>query len=153
MGVDATAKQYKREPGPGGDRGSKPALSRARTASKSLSPGFLALARSLDALLVQPIAVLPQTPSDLIKPFKLGVRPEIEALRRPEVSEAKLAAALRSYAKSVAYQSALARHGSMRHELNGTPVELVSDEDRQSAARDLQARREKWARQRAAAAG
>ena len=88
---------------------------------------------AINALLTQPIAVLPAKLGDPVRPFALGLWNEIRALLRPEISVSTLRKAMATYVHARSYQIAVARPGSFRHDINGEPVEPVSDEDRMDA--------------------
>lgn len=93
----------------------------------------LTAAKAINALLTVPIAVLPQKEGDIIRPFRVGIGEDIRMLLRPEIELKELRKALRRYAYSAQYLQALSQDGSMRHEINGEPVEPVSEEDRAHA--------------------
>ncbi|WP_192800959.1 hypothetical protein [Brucella tritici] len=44
----------------------------------------LEAAKAINALLTVPIAVLPQAEGDIVRPFRLGIGADIEALLRPD---------------------------------------------------------------------
>ncbi|MFK0276090.1 ProQ/FINO family protein [Ensifer sp. NPDC090286] len=88
---------------------------------------------AINALLIRPIAVLPAKVGDPIRPFALGLWSEVRLLLKPDVSVSALRKALATYVHARSYQVAVARPGSMRHDINGEPVEPVSDADRLDA--------------------
>jgi len=88
---------------------------------------------AINALLIRPIAILPTELGDPIRPFALGLWNEIRPVLRPDVSVSALRKALATYVHARSYQMAVARPGSQRHDLNGEPVEPVSDADRLDA--------------------
>lgn len=99
--------------------------------------------RAINALLETPIGLLPSKLGEPIRPFRVGVGAEIVARRRPDVPDRECEKALRSYARSFAYRLAIAQPGSMRHDIDGNPVEPVNDTDRQHAQRSIRASRGK----------
>lgn len=103
---------------------SNPVLAREREVAKT---------EAINALLTRPIAVLPAKIGDPIRPFALGLWDEIRPLLKPEFSVTALRKAMATYVHSRSYQRAVARPGSVRHDINGTPVGPVSDADRLDA--------------------
>lgn len=110
--------------------------------TKSLKGKFgLVLARerevakceAINALLTRPIAVLPAKVGDPIRPFALGLWNEIRPLLKPDISVSTLRKTMSIYVHSRSYQVAVARSGSLRHDINGEPVDPVSDADRLNA--------------------
>ncbi|MBD9653142.1 ProQ/FINO family protein [Ensifer sp. ENS09] len=93
----------------------------------------VAKTEAINALLIRPIAVLPSRVADPIRPFALGLWNEIRPLLKPDVSVSALRKALATYVHARSYQIAVARPGSMRHDIDGEPVEPVSDADRLDA--------------------
>ena len=77
-------------------------------------PAILARAQALNALLVAPIGVLPVAVGDTLRPFQVGLGPEILARRRPEVAVNVCERAIRDYVRSFSYRHAVAQPGSMR---------------------------------------
>ena len=114
-------------------------------------PAVLARAQALNALLIAPIGVLPAALGDPMRPFQVGLGPEILARRRPEVAVKVCERAIRDYVRGFSYRHAAAQPGSMRYDLDGNPVEPVSDKDRHDMQRSCEVDQEK-ARQRKAAA-
>ena len=115
-------------------------------------PAVLARAQGLNALLVAPIGVLPAALGDPIRPFQVGLAPEILARRRPEVAVNVCERAIRDYVRSFSYRHAVAQPGSMRYDLNGNPVELVSEKDRHDMQRNYEVDRERTRQRKAATA-
>ncbi len=105
----------------------------------------------LDALLVAPIGVFPAVLGDPLRPFQIGLGPEILARRRREVAVNICERAIRDYVRSFSYRHAAPQPGSMRYDLDGNPIEPVSDKDRHDMQRACEADWER-ARQRKAAA-
>lgn len=115
-------------------------------------PAVLARAQALNALLVAPIGVLPVAVGDTLRPFQVGLGPEILARRRPEVAVNVCERAIRDYVRSFSYRHAVAQPGSMRCDLDGNPVEPVSDKDRHDMQRNCEVDRERTRERKAAAA-
>ncbi|MGF3027762.1 ProQ/FINO family protein [Methylobacterium aquaticum] len=113
-------------------------------------PAILARAQTLNALLVAPIGVLPAALGDPLHPFQVGLGPEILARRRPEVALNVCERAIRDYVHSFSYRHAAAQPGSMRYDLDGNPIEPVSEKDRHDMQRSCEVDQER-ARQRKAA--
>lgn len=90
-------------------------------------------ADEINALLTRPIAILPIKVGDPIRPFALGLWNEIRCLLKPEISVSTLRKATGAYIHSRSYQIAVARQDSSRHDINGVPIDLVSDADRLDA--------------------
>jgi hypothetical protein len=114
-------------------------------------PALLARAQALNALLVTPIGVLPAAVGDPLRPFRVGLGPEIVARRKPEVVAATCQWAIRDYVRSFSYRHAAAQPGSMRYDLDGNPVEPVSEKDRHDMQRSCEVDQEKARRRKAAA--
>lgn len=115
-------------------------------------PAILARAQALNALLVAPIGVLPVAVGDPLRPFQVGLGPEILARRRPEVAVNVCERAIRDYVRSFSYRHAVAQPGSMRYDLDGNPVEPVSEKDRHDMQRNCEVDRERTRQRKAAAA-
>lgn len=92
-------------------------------------------AAAINALLVSPIAVLPEKPGDPIRPFAVGIFNELRQLAKPDAALMKLRRAIAAYAHSKRYLFASAQPDAMRHDLAGMPVEPVSSKDRLVAQR------------------
>lgn len=105
-------------------RNSGPVLAREREVAKT---------EAINALLTRPIAVLPAKVGDPIRPFALGLWNDIRPLLKPEISVSALRKATARYVHSRSYQIAVARPGSMRHDINADPIQPVSDADRVDA--------------------
>ena len=95
----------------------------------------VAKTKAINALLIRPIAILPAKVGDPIKPFALGLWNDIRPLLKPEISVTALRKTMATYVHSRSYQIAIARPGSLRHDIDGKPVEPVSDADRLDALR------------------
>ncbi|WP_429819866.1 ProQ/FINO family protein [Ensifer sp. B1-9] len=105
---------------------SGPVLAREREVAKT---------EAINALLTRPIAVLPANIGDPVRPFALGLWNDIRPLLKPDISVSALRRAMATYVHSRSYQIAVARAGSVRHNINGEPVERVSEADRLNALR------------------
>jgi len=93
----------------------------------------LAKAGDINALLRQPIDVLPAMIGDPIKPFAVGLWNEVRLLLKPDISVTTLRKATGAYIHSKRYFFATAQPDSMRFDLQGKPIEPVSTADRLSA--------------------
>jgi sRNA-binding protein len=87
-------------------------------------------ARAINALLLQPIDILPSAIGDPIKPFALGLWNEIRPLLRANVNVTALRRATAAYLHSKRYYLATAQPDSMRFDLQGHATEPVSAADR-----------------------
>jgi hypothetical protein len=119
-----------------------------RTRPKRLRPVkatdlMLMHAQALQGLLTRPIAVLPQQPGDQVLPFKVGLGQDLLPLLREGVEPKRLTRALQAYVKSGGYLLASSKEGALRHDLDGNPVEEVSQDHRQGAAWLIKARQAK----------
>lgn len=94
-------------------------------------------ANELAALLTERPAVLVTEPGQEVRPLRLGAREELIALLRPNVERRDLQRALFRYTRTIPYQLACLRPGAMRHSLDGTPIERVSEEHRAMARASL----------------
>ncbi|MBZ7927123.1 ProQ/FinO family protein (plasmid) [Ensifer adhaerens] len=103
---------------------SAPVLAREREVAKTVA---------INALLTRPIAILPAKLGDPVRPFALGLWNDVRPLLKPDVSVSALRKAMATYVHSRSYQIAVARAGSIRHDINGEPVEPVSEADRLDA--------------------
>jgi hypothetical protein len=119
-----------------GGNGQKPAATKSvrENATNVLArEREVAKTEAINALLIRPIAVLPAEVGDPVRPFALGLWNEIRPLLKPDISVTALRKVMASYVHSRSYQIAVARPGSLRHDINGAPVGPVSDADRQDA--------------------
>ncbi|WP_337797698.1 MULTISPECIES: ProQ/FINO family protein [Ensifer] len=108
-------------------------------------------AQAINALLTQPIAILPMKPGDPIRPFGLGLWPEIRPLLRPGLSVSTLRRATGTFLHSKRYHLAIAQLGSVRHDINGTAIGLVSDTDGLAAEQKIESLRKRDEARKAAA--
>jgi hypothetical protein len=90
-------------------------------------------AEAINALLVRPISILPQKPGDHIHPFAIGLFDEIRTLLKPEVGATTLRRAIAAFVHTKRYYFASAQPDSARHDIDGRPLELLTDEDRLTA--------------------
>lgn len=90
-------------------------------------------ADAINALLVRPIALLPTRVGDPILPFTIGIFDTIRQHLKPETSPTPLRRAVGTFVHSKRYFFACAQPDSMRHDVDGQPIEPLSQEDRLSA--------------------
>ncbi len=90
-------------------------------------------ADAINALLVRPIGILPARPGDLIRPFAIGLFEEIRPLLKPGVGMTTLRRAVAAFVHSKRYYFASAQPDSVRHDLDGRPLEALSEDDRMTA--------------------
>jgi hypothetical protein len=77
------------------------------------------------------------------RPFVIGISADFEARRDPDRSRPVTVQRLLAHVTaSPLYLRALARPGSMRHDIDGNPVDAVSDEHRAEAMARLAERRQ-----------
>jgi len=88
---------------------------------------------AINAMLIHPIKVLPSNVGDPIRPFALGLFQEIRLLLKPECGVTALRRATGAYVRSKRYYFASAQPDSMRHDIDGNPVEPLTAEDRFAA--------------------
>jgi sRNA-binding protein len=75
----------------------------------------------------------------MVRPFKIGIGSEIEALLKSDAALPELRKALRRYTRSAGYLLAMAQPDANRHGINGEPVEPVSEGDRLNARQSFAA--------------
>jgi sRNA-binding protein len=90
-------------------------------------------AEAINALLVCPIGILPTASGDPIRPFAIGLFDEIRTLLKPDVAATKLRRAVGAFVHSKRYYFASAQPDSMRHDIDGKPIEPLSSADRLAA--------------------
>lgn len=90
-------------------------------------------AEAIAALITRPVSLLPRTEGDQIKPFAIGIWDDFRNLQIPNTSASPLRRALGSYLHSKRYLFACAQPDSFRHNIDGDPVEPVSEQDRLAA--------------------
>lgn len=94
-------------------------------------------AEAINTLLVRRVDILPSKPGDIIRPFALGLWNELRPLLKPDMSVMSLRRATSAFLHSKQYYFACAQPGSIRHDIAGNPIELLSDEDRHAAQQRL----------------
>ncbi|MBX5017735.1 ProQ/FINO family protein [Rhizobium lentis] len=87
-------------------------------------------ANAINTLLIRPVGVLPAKPGDPILPFAVGLFNELRPLLKPDAGVTTLRRATAAYVHCRRYYFASAQPDSMRHNLDGEPVEELSQEDR-----------------------
>lgn len=103
-----------------------------------------AIGRELVGLLTRPVPVIATEEGAPMKPWRVGLRSELLALRRPDVGVRAVNRLLAAYTRSASYVIALAGPESQRHGLDGVAVAAVGDAHRAHARQQLaerQARR------------
>lgn len=60
----------------------------------------VALAQTINDMLVAPIAVLPRVEGDMVRPFKIGIGREIKGRLRTDISRVRLNRALHLYTRN-----------------------------------------------------
>lgn len=94
-------------------------------------------ATAIGVLLVRPIDVLPSKPGEIIRPFALGLWNEIRPLLKPDTPVMALRRATSAFLHSKQYYFACAQPDSMRHDIDGNPIEPLSPADRLAARQRL----------------
>ncbi|MBX5172512.1 ProQ/FINO family protein [Rhizobium sp. NZLR1b] len=87
-------------------------------------------ATAINMLLIRSVAVLPAKAGDPILPFAVGLFNELRPLLKPEAGVTTLRRATAAYVHCRRYYFASAQPDSMRHGLEGEPVEPMTPEDR-----------------------
>jgi sRNA-binding protein len=87
-------------------------------------------AEAINVLLVRSIGILPVTPGDPIRPFAIGLFDEVRRLLKPEIGATTLRRAIAAFVHSKRYYLASAQPDSMRHDIDGNPIEPLSVSDR-----------------------
>ncbi|CVI64400.1 ProQ/FinO family protein (plasmid) [Agrobacterium leguminum] len=111
----------------------------------------LEAAKAVNALLNEPIAVLPSAEGETVLPFRIGINIGIEKRLRPDAALPDLRKALRCYTHSAAYLYATAQPDALRHDIDGKACEPVSEGDRLNARQSfllVQERRKQRRQQR-----
>jgi sRNA-binding protein len=103
-------------------------------------------AETINAMMLTPLPILPRHEGDQVLPFALGLWDEICNRAKPETSRTALRKATSSYTHRKSYLYASAQPDAMRHDIEGSPVEPVSAEDRYRAQLAFLALREKYAK-------
>ncbi|EJC71984.1 ProQ/FINO family [Rhizobium leguminosarum bv. trifolii WSM2012] len=87
-------------------------------------------ANAINMLLIRPVGVLPAKPGDPVLPFAVGLFNELRPLLKPDAGVTTLRRATAAYVHCRRYYFASAQSDSMRHDLDGKPVEPLSPDDR-----------------------
>ncbi|SCB58806.1 ProQ/FINO family protein [Rhizobium aethiopicum] len=87
-------------------------------------------ANAINTLLIRPVGVLPAKAGDPVLPFAVGLFNELRPLLKPDAGVTTLRRATAAYVHCRRYYFASAQPDSMRHNLDGEPVEALSEEDR-----------------------
>jgi sRNA-binding protein len=87
-------------------------------------------ANAINTLLIRPVGVLPAKAGDPVLPFAVGLFNELRPLLKPDAGVTTLRRATAAYVHGRRYYFASAQPDSMRHGLDGEPVEPLSPEDR-----------------------
>ncbi|MBB4508412.1 ProQ/FINO family protein [Rhizobium johnstonii] len=87
-------------------------------------------ANAINVLLMRPVGVLPAKAGDPVLPFAVGLFNELRPLLKPDAGVTTLRRATAAYVHCRRYYFASAQPDSMRHSLDGEPVEPLSSEDR-----------------------
>ncbi|MBX4949733.1 ProQ/FINO family protein [Rhizobium binae] len=87
-------------------------------------------ANAINTLLIRPVGVLPAKAGDPILPFAVGLFNELRPLLKPDAGVTTLRRATAAYVHCRRYYFASAQPDSMRHGLDGDPIEPLSAEDR-----------------------
>lgn len=87
-------------------------------------------AGAINSLLIRPIEILPTAPGHPMLPFARGLFTEIRALLKPDTGVTKLRRKTSAYVHSKRYYFASAQPDSMRHDIDGRPIEPLSADDR-----------------------
>ena len=99
----------------------------------------LEAAIAINALLVEPLAVLPSAEGEDVRPFMVGIRSELNSRMKSDVAASDLQSALRRYVRCAAYLLATGQPDAYRHDIHGKPVEPVNEVDRGSARQSFTA--------------
>lgn len=90
----------------------------------------LDLARKINYMLARPAPILSLKAGDLMLPFALGTDATLRERLKPEASAKAYALLMQRYTRGAAYLLALAQLDSRRFDIEGQPVEPVSEEHR-----------------------
>nr|WP_313534073.1 ProQ/FinO family protein [Brucella anthropi] len=94
---------------------------------------------AIESLPVHPLGVLPTEIGDPIRPVTIGFFQQVSPLLKPDASVTTLRRAIGAYVHSKRYYLSCSQVDAMRHDLDGNPVEPVSDTDRLNAEEQLSA--------------
>lgn len=90
-------------------------------------------AATVNALLIEAAAVLPQAETDPVLPFEIGIFQQFSARLQPEIAKIRLRRAIAAYAAAKNYLLASAQPDAMRHDIAGCPKSPVNPDDRMAA--------------------
>ncbi|WP_440632550.1 ProQ/FINO family protein [Brucella sp. 22210] len=96
------------------------------------------MAKAINDLLCEPVAVLPAKEGDVIYPLQLGAGPAFARLIKQNVSRKILNEAINRYTRCTFYRLACIQKGAMRHDLAGNPVEPINEVHRAFAREMLE---------------
>ncbi|MFP3546723.1 ProQ/FINO family protein [Rhizobium sp. SIMBA_035] len=94
-------------------------------------------ANAINAMLSEPVGILPKAAGDPIRPFSLGLFNDIKARLKPEFGVTALRRATAFYIFSKRYYFASAQPDSMRHDIDGKPVAPLTAADRAAAQKSF----------------
>lgn len=100
-------------------------------------------AQAINLLLIRPIGILPQKPGDPIRPFAIGLFEDIRAISKPNVGVTTLRRAVAAFVHTKRYYFASAQPDALRHDIDGAPLQQLSDDDKLTAQARFLALREK----------
>ena len=109
-------------------------ISRGQIAASELD---VEKASAINTLLIRPVGVLPAKPGDPVLPFAVGLFNELRALLKPDAGVTTLRRATAAYVHCRRYYFASAQPDSMRHDIDGRPVEPLSAADRLAAQKSF----------------
>ena len=101
------------------------------------TPADVEKASAINAMLSEPIGILPKAPGDPIRPFSLGLFNHIKTRLKPEFGVSALRRATAFYIFSKRYYFASAQPDSMRHDIDGKPVAPLTAADRAAAQKSF----------------
>nr|WP_200985070.1 ProQ/FINO family protein [Rhizobium rhizogenes]QCL09496.1 proQ/FINO family protein [Rhizobium rhizogenes] len=97
------------------------------------APSDIDKAKAIEALLIQPIDLLPKAAGDPIHPFAIGIWTDLRALLKPDTPAIPLRRAVSAYTHSKRYFLACAQPDAFRHDIDGNPVAPIAVENRMAA--------------------
>ncbi|WP_234885319.1 ProQ/FINO family protein [Rhizobium rhizogenes] len=97
------------------------------------APSDIDKAKAIEALLIQPIDLLPKAAGDPIRPFAIGIWNDIRALLKPDTPAIPLRRAVSAYTHSKRYYLACAQPDAFRHDIDGNAVAPIAEENRMAA--------------------
>ncbi|NKW82736.1 ProQ/FINO family protein [Ochrobactrum pecoris] len=103
-------------------------------------------ATAITNLLVQPLGILPAAVGDPIRPVAIGFFQQVSPFLSLGVSVTALRRAIGAYVHAKRYYLACSQPDAMRHDIDGGPIEPVSDSDKLNAQKCLQIFREQRAK-------